>query len=74
MNGGKGSGVCIILGMLTMMFLDNAIVMLNIPTQLQSTAIGLFLMLAASLDMIRSNQKIKAEAMLEEDDEALVEA
>ena len=74
LNGGRGSGLCIAMGMLTMMFLDNAIVMLGIPTQLQSTAVGLFLMLAASLDMIKSRQKIKAEATVVDDDEVAVEA
>lgn len=74
LNGGRGSGLCIAMGMLTMMFLDNAIVMLGIPTHLQSTGVGLFLMLAASLDMIRSRQKVKAEATVVEDDEVAVEA
>lgn len=74
LNGGRGSGICIAMGMLTMMFLDNAIVMLGIPTHLQSTAVGLFLMLAASLDMIKSRQKVKAEATVVEEDEVAVEA
>lgn len=75
LNGGRGSGLCIAMGMLTMMFLDSAIVMLNLPTQLQPTAVGLFLMLAASLDMIRSRQKVKGDASVEiEEDEVAVEA
>lgn len=74
LSGGRGSGICIAMGMLTMMFLDNAIVMMGIPTQLATTATGLFLMLAASLDMIKSRQKIKAEATVVEEDEVAVEA
>ncbi len=74
LNGGRGSGLCIAMGMLTMMFLDSAIVMLHLPTQLQPTAVGLFLMLAASLDMIRSRQKVKDEAPVVEADEVAVEA
>ena len=74
LSGGRGSGICIAIGMLTMMFLENAIVMMGIPTQLATTATGLFLMMAASLDMIKSRQKIKAEATVVEDDEVAVEA
>ncbi len=74
LNGGRGSGLCIAMGMLTMMFLDNAIVMVGLPTQLSTTAIGLFLMLAASLDMIKAKQKVKAEAVVVEEDEVAVEA
>ncbi len=66
LSGGKGSGVCIAIGMTTMMFLDNAIVMLGIPTQLAGAAVGAFLMIAASLDMIRSRQKVRGDAL--EDD------
>ena len=74
LSGGRGSGICIAMGMLTMMFLENAIVMMGIPTQLATTATGLFLMMAASLDMIKSRQKIKAEATVVEDDEVAVKA
>ncbi len=62
LTGGKGSGICILIGVLTMVLLDNAIVMAGISTHLQTTAIGAFLMIAASLDMIRQRKKIKAEA------------
>ncbi len=48
--------------------------MMGIPTELATTATGLFLMMAASLDMIKSRQKIKAEATVVEDDEVAVEA
>ena len=62
LTGGRGSGICIFIGVLTMVILDNAIVMAGISTYLQTTAIGAFLMIAASLDMIRQRKKIKAEA------------
>ncbi len=62
LNGGRGSGICILIGVLTMVFLDNAIVMAGISSHLQTTAIGAFLMIAASLDMFRQRKKIKAEA------------
>jgi len=62
LTGGKGSGICIVIGVLTMVLLDNAIVMAGIATELQTTAIGAFLMIAASLDMYKSRKKIKAEA------------
>ena len=62
LNGGKGSGLCIVIGVLTMVLLDNAIVMAGVATELQTTAIGAFLMIAASFDMYKSRRKIKAEA------------
>ncbi len=74
LNGGRGSGLCIAMGMLTMMFLENAIVMVGLPTQLSTTAIGLFLMLATSLDMIKSKQKVKESAIVVDEDEVAVEA
>lgn len=61
LSGGKGSGICIAIGITTMMLLDNAIVMLGIPTHLQTTAIGAFLMLAASLDMYKTKKKIRGD-------------
>ena len=55
-----------------MMVLDNAIIMMGIDTNLQTTAIGAFLMIAASLDMIKQRKKIRAEALNTVDDTAAV--
>lgn len=71
LSGGKGSGVCIALGMLTMMFLNNAVIMLGIDSKLSGMFTGLFLMAAASLDMIKSRRKINAEAIDEDVEEEL---
>lgn len=55
-----------------MMVLDNAIIMMGIDTNLQTTAIGAFLMIAASLDMIKQRKKIRAEALNTVEDTAAV--
>lgn len=72
LNGGRGNGLCIAIGVVSMMVLDNAIIMMGIDTNLQTTAIGAFLMIAASLDMIKQRKKIRAEALSTVDDTAAV--
>lgn len=72
LNGGRGNGLCIAIGVVSMMVLDNAIIMMGIDTNLQTTAIGAFLMIAASLDMIKQRKKIRAEALNAVDDTAAV--
>ncbi len=72
LNGGRGNGLCIAIGVVSMMVLDNAIIMMGIDTNLQTTAIGAFLMIAASLDMIKQRKKIRAEALNTVDDTAAV--
>ena len=72
LNGGRGTGLCIAIGVVSMMVLDNAIIMMGIDTNLQTTAIGAFLMIAASLDMIKQRKKIRAEALSTVDDTAAV--
>ncbi len=72
LNGGRGNGLCIAIGVVSMMVLDNAIIMMGINTNLQTTAIGAFLMIAASLDMIKQRKKIRAEALSTVDDTAAV--
>lgn len=72
LNGGRGNGLCIAIGVVSMMVLDNAIIMMGIDTNLQTTAIGAFLMIAASLDMIKQRKKIRAEALSTMDDTAAV--
>ena len=72
LNGGRGNGLCIAIGVVSMMVLDNAIIMMGIDTNLQTTAIGAFLMIAASLDMIKQLKKIRAEALNAVDDTAAV--
>lgn len=72
LNGGRGNGLCIAIGAVSMMVLDNAIIMMGIDTNLQTTAIGAFLMIAASLDMIKQRKKIRAEALNAVDDTAAV--
>ena len=72
LNGGRGNGFCIAIGVASMMVLDNAIIMMGIDTNLQTTAIGAFLMIAASLDMIKQRKKIRAEALNTVEDTAAV--
>ena len=72
LNGGRGNGFCIAIGVASMMVLDNAIIMMGIDTNLQTTAIGAFLMIAASLDMIKQRKKIRAEALNMVEDTAAV--
>ena len=72
LNGGRGNGLCIAIGVVSMMVLDNAIIMMGIDTTLQTTAIGAVLMIAASLDMIKQRKKIRAEALNTVDDTAAV--
>lgn len=74
LNGGRGNGLCIAIGVLSMVVLDNSIIMLGIDTNLQTTAIGAFLMIAASLDMMRQRKKIRADVFeAKEDVEAAAE-
>ena len=74
LSGGKGSGLCIAMGMMTMMFLTSAFYQFpSLPTQLEGSVIGIFLMVAASLDMIKSRQKVKAEDVKTFDDEEVTE-
>ena len=59
LSGGKGSLIGTLIGGLLLATLNNGMVMLNIPSYWQSVIIGVVLVFAVSLDVIKNSKEIK---------------
>ncbi len=58
--GGAGSAVGTLIGVCVMNVLDNALVLLSLPSQAQPVALGIILIAAVAVDIFRRNRKMRA--------------
>ena len=60
LSGGAGSMIGTLIGVCVMNVLNNALVLLSLPSQAQPVALGLIMIAAVAADILRRNKKMKA--------------
>lgn len=60
LSGGAGSMIGTLIGVCVMNVLNNALVLLSLPSQTQPVALGLVMIAAVAADILRRNRKMKA--------------
>ncbi|MEA5002994.1 MAG: ABC transporter permease [Christensenella sp.] len=60
LSGGKGSAIGVLIGVLLLYILENALIMMGIPSTMQKAVNGAVLAVAVLFDMYKQNRKIKA--------------